>query len=190
MQKQLFFAVLRGKHSRSKLFWTLFLFHSREADTDTDKHHFELFPLWLIEFGQTVCGPIPDAVGSMTKLHANFVWMRALTWHHPHASASLVAVGKGSMWQTTAHMVPFHPFLALSKRKITHLIGSQPASESYDVFWCIWAFSVEIAQGMSKNICNYWSTRKEKGRRQRKARTPPPPNKTSHIRKILAPIKK
>ena len=34
---------------------------------------------------------------------------------------------------------------------ITHLFGTEPILESYDVFWCFWTFPVEIAQRMTNN---------------------------------------
>ena len=64
-----------------------------------------------------------------------------------------------------------------NERQISLLIGGKPVLESYDVFWCFGTFSVEIVQGMSKNICSDCGTGKDKGRENSKARTPPPPGK-------------
>ena len=54
-----------------------------------------------------------------------------------------------------------------------HIIGPQPEKESCDVFWRFWTFSVEIVQGMSKEICKHCKTGKEKGRKKQASQNPP-----------------
>ena len=73
-----------------------------------------------------------------------------------------------------------------NERQITHLIGAQPVLESYEIFWWFWIFSVEIAQGISKKICYYCNTKKEKGEEKKgKLEPPPPPKNKNHIERFL-----